>query len=94
VVNIQEETYRCGMKALSAKSMKPSQLIRHLDAKASQSRHPKLENYSDAMKRVWNVRDLSCRKFLPIQASHEVALEIAKKITSHDWKNACETPVC
>jgi len=32
-VNIQEETYRSGMKALSAKSMKPSKLIRHLNTK-------------------------------------------------------------
>ena len=32
-VNIQEETYRNGMKALSAKSMKPSKLIRHLNTK-------------------------------------------------------------
>jgi len=44
------------------------------------------------MKRVWNVRDLSFRKFPPRrQASYEVAFEIAKQHTSRDWKNACET---
>jgi len=37
------------------------------------------------MKQVWNVRDLSCRKFSArTQASYEVAVEIAKQKNSHD----------
>jgi len=33
------------------------------------------------MKRVWNISDLSCRKFSPrTQASYDVALEIAKQV--------------